>query len=194
MKKIVYIIPGYGESHTRQKGYDRVGRFFKERGIAPIYIEIPWHIKKPHQFEYWTAQFLKKYKKPKGVKVYMLGFSFGAVIALLAEPKAKPNTLILCSLSPYFIEDHPKLPKSWLEWYRKNMKGSDYHFGDLTFPVRARTLLLMGDKEPLVVGRRMRAARRMIKKSSLFIAKGATHAIGQKEYLATIARAVVKLQ
>ena len=190
MKEIVYIIPGYGESHARQKGYNNVSKFFEERGITPIHVEIPWHTKKPRQFEYWTAQFLKKYKKPKGVKVYMLGFSFGAVIALLAEQKAKPNVLILCSLSPYFIEDQSKLPKSWLKWYQQNVKGSDYRFSDLASRIHAKTFLLMGDKEPSVVGRRAHAAKRMIKESSLFIAKGAKHRISQKEYLAGAKRMI----
>jgi len=193
MKKIVYIIPGFGESHERQKGYERVAGFFKEQGITPIHIEINWHIKKPHQFEYWKEQFLKKYKRPKNAKVYVLGFSFGAVIAFLAEPKTRPDGLILCSLSPYFIEDQAKLPKAWLKWYKKNIKGSDYSFVDLASRIRSKTFLVMGDKEPSVVGKRVRAAKRIIKKSSLFIARGAKHNISEKEYLKGVKRVIEKL-
>ena len=139
------------------------------------------------------AQFLKKYKKPKGAKVYVLGFSFGAVIAFLAEPKAKPDAIILCSLSPYFMEDQSKLPKSWLKWYQKNIKGSNYRFDQLAPRIHTKTFLLMGDKEPSVVGRRTRVAKLMIKKSSLFIAKGAKHRISQKEYLAGAKRMIERI-
>jgi hypothetical protein len=34
MKKIAYIIPGYCESHLRQRGYNKVAKFFKEHGIV----------------------------------------------------------------------------------------------------------------------------------------------------------------
>jgi alpha/beta superfamily hydrolase len=193
MQKIAYIIPGNGESHKRQKGYDKVAEFFKERGITPIHVEISWNVKKPHQFEYWKAQFLKKYKRPKNAKVYVFGFSFGAVIAFLAEPKTRPDNLILCSLSPYFVEDQPKLPAAWLKWYKKNIQGSDYEFKKLAPHIRTKTILIMGDKEPSVVGIRARAAKKMIKKSSLVVAKGAKHRISQKEYLDGVRKVIEKL-
>ena len=193
MQKIAYIIPGAGESYRRQKGYNKIGEFFKEKGIKPIQVEVDWHSKKSHQFEYWTSQFLKKYKKPKNTKVYVLGFSFGAVIAFLSEPKLRPDGLILCSLSPYFIEDHQKLPKAWLAWWRKNIKGSDYSFNELAPNVRSKTYLVFGDLEPSVVKPRMKAAKRMIKNSSLFMVRGGKHRISQKEYLDKVKKVIEKL-
>ncbi len=53
--------------------------------------------------------------------------------------------------------------------------------------------LIAGDKEGPEVMRRARAAKRMIKNSSLTIVKGAKHDIGQKEYLACIKRAIKSL-
>lgn len=105
MKKIAYIIPGYCESHLRQRGYDKIAKFFEERGIEPIHVEIDWEKNKPKRFSDYTKQFLDLYRKPKGTKVYILGFSYGATIAFLTASETRPKTLILCSLSPYFEED-----------------------------------------------------------------------------------------
>jgi alpha/beta superfamily hydrolase len=193
MKKIAYIIPGHGESHKRQSGYNKVADMFRERGIQPIHVEINWQVKKPQPFEKHVKQFLKKYKKPRNARVYVLGFSFGAIIAFLSEPKTKPTAIILCSLSPYFKEDIPKLPKSWSRWWNKNYPNSEYSFTELAPRIKTKTLMVAGDKEGPEVDRKMKVAKRLIKKSSLITATGAKHRIGQKKYLIGVKKVIDKL-
>jgi alpha-beta hydrolase superfamily lysophospholipase len=190
MKKIAYFIPGHGESHKRQPGYNKVADMFREKGITPIHIEIDWHSKKPRPFQNYVDQFLKKYKKPKNVEVYVLGFSFGALVAFLSEQKTKPTAIILCSLSPYFKEDLPKLPKAWSRWWKKNYPDSEYSFNELAPLIKTKILMVAGNKEGPEVDRRMRIAKKLIKQNSLTIAKEAKHRIGQKEYLAGLKRAI----
>ncbi len=50
--------------------------------------------------------------------------------------------------------------------------------------------MVAGNKEGPEVDRRMRIAKKLIKKNSLTIAKEAKHRIGQKEYLAGLKRAI----
>jgi pimeloyl-ACP methyl ester carboxylesterase len=191
--KIAYIIPGYGQSYKKQKGYDKIADFFKEAGIKPIHIEIDWHSKNPDPFKYYVDQFLKQYKKPENSKVYVLGFSFGAIIAFLSEPKTRSTALILCSLSPYFSEDLPKLPKTWQGWWKKNFDGSDFSFNKLVPKITTKTFLIVEDGAGLEVQRRARSARRMIGNSSLFMAKGVKHNISQKEYLIQVKKVIQEL-
>lgn len=142
MKKIAYIVPGLGESHKRQPGYDKVAAMFRKRGIRPIHIEMNWHSKTPRPFENYPKQFLKKYKRPKNTEVYILGFSFGALVAFLSEPKTRPTAIILCSLSPYFKED---LPKPWSRFFKKNYPGSEYSFNKLAPRIKTKIFLVAGD-------------------------------------------------
>ena len=193
MKKIVYIIPGYGESHKRQAGYDKVADMFRKKGIEPIHIEINWRSGKRQPFENYLKQFLKRYKRPKNTKIYVLGFSFGALTAFLSEPKMKPAAIILCSLSPYFEEDLPKLPKSWSRWWKKYYPDSNYSFHELAPLIRTTVFMVVGDKENLVVRQRARSAKRLIKKSTLVVATGAKHRISQKEYLVGVKKIIDKL-
>jgi hypothetical protein len=53
--------------------------------------------------------------------------------------------------------------------------------------------MVAGDKEPPEVTRRVRVAKRLIKKSSLIIAKGAKHQISQREYLIGVKKVIDKL-
>jgi len=193
MKEIAYIIPGYCESHTRQRGYNKIAKFFEAQGIEPIHVEIAWKRKSPERFSDYAEEFLKVYKKPKGAKVYVLGFSYGATIAFLTAPKTKPDALILCSLSPYFEEDLKDLKANWVRWFRKNFTESDYSFQKLAPKVKSRTYLIVGDKEDKACLVRAKGARKGIVDSSLSVAEGAEHKIGQKEYLAAVERAISRL-
>jgi pimeloyl-ACP methyl ester carboxylesterase len=193
MKKVAYIIPGYGESHTRQPGYDKVAAFFEEQDIKPVHMEIGWLKRKPGKFKYFVADFLKKYKKNKGTETYVLGFSFGAIIAFLTAQKLKPKAIILCSLSPYFKEDLPKLNPEWVKWWRETFSDGDYVFTKLAKNVKVRTYLIVGGKDYVSCIRRAKDAKRKIKGSTLTIAKGAKHKISQKAYLDAVKKVIKKL-
>ncbi len=193
MKKIVYIIPGYTESYLKKSDYRKVAKIFEAHGIQPIHVEIDWEKDNPKKFSGYKEQFLKVYKKPKGVEVYVLGFSFGATIAFLTANKTKPKGLILCSLSPYFNEDVFSMNPKWTKWFKDTFKDSQYSFVKLVTKVKSPTFLVVGDKEPIACIRRAKDAKKKIPAAKLFIATGAKHKIGQKEYLVAIKKVVSKL-
>ena len=194
MKKIAYILPGYGESHLRQAGYRKVAKMFEVAGIEPVHVDIDWNYAKPAKFSEFAKQFLKIYKKPKNTEVYILGFSYGATTAFITEAKTKPKALILCSLSPYFVEDQPKLLPKWLTFWRKSFVESDYSFNQLAKLITTETFLVVGGAEPSQCLARARDAKRKIYSSHLSVAKNALHKIGQKEYLTTLQKVINELE
>jgi len=189
----MYIIPGYGESHKKQSGYKDIAKMCTERGIKPIHVSIDWHAKGRKHFEKYISQFLRQYKKPKDAKIYVLGFSYGAMIAFLSEPITRPDALILCSLSPYFKEDLKTLKPSWLTWWNANFKDSDYSFNKLAPKIKTRTFLIAGDNEGPELARRVRLAKRMIRNSSRVTVKGAKHNVSRKKYLSAVGNIIEKL-
>jgi len=182
-KKTVYIIPGYEESHRRQPSYKKIAKIFQESGIKSIHIEINWHNKKPRRFSEYVQQFLMQYKKTKDTNIFVMGFSYGAVIAFLSEPKIKANGIILCSLSPYFKEDMKNLPEGWIRTWKKDFVDSDYSFSDIAKDIKTKTYILAGKQEPKACLTRARSALRKIKDSELILIKNVGHNINHKEYL-----------
>src|SRR5258705_1869469 len=108
--KVVFIIPGFRQKPT-QIAYKEIAKKLKSEGYFPVPITINW---KETTISENTDYFLSQVKKRDLVnkKIYILGFSYGAMIAFLAATKIKVHGLILCSLSPFFKEDLQKLSKS----------------------------------------------------------------------------------
>lgn len=192
MAKIAYILPGYEENRQSRKAYDVIADYFKDAGIKPIHVPIKWDLKKPGDFELYNKQFLKKYRKGKGDKVYILGFSFGALIAFLTETETKPDAVLFCSLSPYFKEDYKKIKPAWLRWWKKNF-NNEFVFNDLVKGVTTKAHFIAGDREDKSVQLRAQAAKRKLKNCTLNIAKGAAHNINNKAYLNEIKDIIDKL-
>ena len=193
MKKIAYIIAGYGESYSSRPAYGKIAGFFKSRDIETVPVHIDWHNKKPRVFGDYQKQFIQQYKKIKKYKKYVLGFSFGAMVAFLTATKLKPTALILCSLSPYFKEDLARFKPSWLNWWRKNFVGSDYSFDEIAPKIKTKTYLLVESVDADQILHRTRQAKKKMPNVSVTIIKNAKHNIGQKEYLNAIERIIFKL-
>ena len=104
-KKIIFIIPGFRQ-RTTSKAYKELSEVLKDEGYTPILVKITW---RNSTISENTKHFLKVYKKNRARKKYILGFSYGAMIAFIAASQVNTSGLILCSLSPYFSEDVSKL-------------------------------------------------------------------------------------
>ncbi|MBI2580324.1 hypothetical protein HYV85_00780 [Candidatus Woesearchaeota archaeon] len=188
MDKVAYIIPGYPHS-GREKPYRRIAEFFRFRGIKPIIISMLW---KRATLSNNLEQFMRAHQKFGGGEAYVLGFSVGAVIALIASTKVKIKTAILCSLSPAFKEDVQLWKKSWKKFVGKK-RLEDYKmcsFDQLVKRVNCRTVLVAGGKEYPLLLRRVKMAKKKLKNSELVIIPGAKHDISQKEYLEVLRKIV----
>jgi hypothetical protein len=186
-KKTIFIIPGYRHVPT-QKAYQALFEILKSEGYEPILVAIPW---KKTTISENTTYFLKTYNKIKTKKKYILGFSFGAMIAFLAATKISVDGLILCSLSPYFQEDLPK-KKIYLRSPIQADRYNDFsklHFATLAKQLKAKKIhLLYGSKEARSLIRRVNDAftRITLEEKSVQRVKEVDHNISDPRYLQSI--------
>jgi len=190
MKKVAYIIPGFGES-IKEKPYSQISSFFIKNGINPILIKINWKYRV-------MSNYIKQFKKQAKIKNpnYIFGFSFGAIIALICANEIKPKKLILCSLSPYFKEDLLKLKPSWIKLSGKRQLEDlkNYSFNKISKKIKSKTILIYGDKEGKETKIKSREANQKIKNSELIVISNARHDISQKIYLDKIKEVISKLK
>lgn len=194
-KSIVFIIPGFGHS-PQNKAYLEISKQLRKQGHIPVSIKIPWVKSTISQN---TSYFIDKYERKlslksknlKRRKVYILGFSFGALIAMIASTKLSVNGLILCSLSPFFKEDLPKTKppqKSILERTRYQ-DFSKFHYRKIAKTTKAKkVLMLYGSKEskPLIKRVTKTYANISARNKYLLPIQKTEHNISDKKYLSTI--------
>lgn len=191
MSKVAFIIPGWGDS-VKWDRYKKIVPLLVSKKIRPVLVDIDWNHKTMTDY---VNQFTKIYEKNKAKEVYVIGFSWGAIIGLLASQKINPKVLILCSLSPFFNEDLEYLRKRW-----KNKLGKrrledfrTYSFKKIAKNVRCRTILLAGTEEHKLLLRRVNDANNKLKNSELVIIRGAKHNISRREYLDCIREIIYSL-
>ena len=140
----------------------------KKEKYHPILVKIPWNATTVAEN---TEFFLKAYKKIVRKKKYILGFSYGAMIAFHASTKVRTSGIILCSLSPYFKEDNPASLLCCAELAKK-IKTKQIH-------------LLYGTRETKSLIRRTTFAfAKIVSKSKrLTPVRKTEHNIGDKNYL-----------
>lgn len=186
-RRSVFIIPGYRQT-PKQKAYQVLSGLLENEGYEPILVTIPW---KNTTISENTEYFLKTYNNTRKRKKYILGFSFGAMIAFLAATKIRVDGLILCSLSPYFQEDisgkqfHPRSP---IQADRHN-DFSKLHFTSLAKKLKAKRIdLLYGSKEARSLIRRVSDAFEQINSEEKYLqkVKAVDHNIGDNRYLTAI--------
>lgn len=186
-KKTVFIIPGY-KHRPSQKAYKQLSKMLKKEGYHPIPITIPW---KQTTISENTEYFLKRFKKIRRKEKYILGFSYGAMIAFLASTKVSTAGLILCSLSPYFKEDVTKV-SAYAASSITTPQYEDFsklHCARLARKVKAKQILFLhGEKETKPLIKRVHEAFGHISSKHKYLVsiKKADHDIGNKNYLRTI--------
>lgn len=193
-EKTIFIIPGYRHVPS-QKAYQSLSEILKSEGYEPILVTIPW---RKTTISENTEYFIKTYNKSKTKRNYILGFSFGAMIAFLAATKISVDGLILCSLSPYFQEDLPQKKRfshSPIQADRYE-DFSKLHFATLVKKLKVKKIhLLYGSKEARSLIRRVNDAFEQINLEEKYIQriKATDHNIGDKRYLQSIHQVAQKL-
>ncbi len=180
-RKTVFVIPGFRQS-PKNKAYKEIAKILRREGYRSILVNIPWRQTTISQN---TELFLKKYKKINTRKKYILGFSFGAMIAFIASTKVSVSGLILCSMSPYFKED---LSKKWLSSINKERihDFSNLHCASLAKQIKAKQILMLyGSKEERSLKRRVNEAFDQIlsQNKHLISIEKTDHDIADKKYL-----------
>lgn len=160
----------------------------KKQGYRTIVVPLPW---KDTTISQNSELFLKKYKKITSQQKYILGFSFGAMIALLASTKVRSKGLILCSLSPYFQEDFAAVKRSFVS---DKMKEDFLTLSSQILAQKTKTkqiLMLYGTLEPKALIRRVTNTFNQITSNHKFLLpiQATEHDLGNKRYLSTLHQA-----
>ncbi len=190
MGKVAYIIPGFTESN-KQIAYKQIASYFKSKGIKPIPVNVSWKYKTLSDY---IEQFFRIYEKNDGNEVYLLGFSYGAMISFVASTKIKPKMQILCSLSPWFKEYLPYMKRYYkMQGKRRLEDHKNYSFEELSKNVTSKTIILVGDSEIKECMGIAKDVNKKIKNSKLIMIKNGKHIIAQKEYQDALEDIISKL-
>lgn len=193
-KKAIFIIPGFRQS-TKSRAYVSLAKSLKKEGYSVKLVSIPW---KNSTITDNTEFFLKEYRKVKIQKKYIIGFSYGAMIAFIASTKASSSGVVLCSLSPYFSEDTKStnskvLSKLTTQRYKDFSK---LHAATLARKTKAKkVVMLYGTKEArsLIYRVRKTFSELELREKRLIPIRKTEHNIGHKNYLLTIHEATTSL-
>jgi len=160
----------------------------KKQGFFPILVNINWE---KTTISENTKYFLKEFRKTKAKEKYILGFSFGAMIAFLASTKVNVTGLMLCSLSPYFKEDllNKKRKLNSPLMLQRYQDFSSLNFETLVKQIKAKqTFMFYGKKETKPLIRRVTDTFYKIPSNEKYLIKikHAEHNISDYRYLKTI--------
>jgi alpha/beta superfamily hydrolase len=187
---IAVILPGKNQN-VSQQAYHTIGTYFRENGIQPCYVDLAWkEIDLDNMVDVSNRIATEVLTQYPHAKIVVLGFSFGAVLALKMSEALHPDLLLLCSLSPVFAEDlpcHPFYVRSLLHLL------TDYRTNQLMYPpdVPERTLFLYGDHDAWILSARIRTLRQnLYPRSRTVIIPGARHDLSGKTYQETIRQVI----
>jgi len=185
MNKVAYIIPGYdGTQHLNN--VQLVATLFKSMKVTPVPIKIRW---KYRTMSDYLSDLFSQVRANENREMYLFGFSYGAMIALLSAPVLQPTRLYLCSLSPYFKEDLILMREQVaikIIGKKRHAEFKTIEFNALAKTIKCSTTLLAGEKESeSVIGITQRAHER-IKKARMIIVPHASHNLNHVSYRNTL--------
>lgn len=166
--------------------------YLKGKNYTVKVVPITWNNQK---VSYNAQEFLRFFESNKAKNNYVLGFSYGAVIALMTANIVKPKKLILCSLSPDFKEDYQAMP-TWLKKYiglNRCLDNKTRSAVELAKSLETETVLLCGEKESVdypQLLKRCKETAKFAKNCKLIIVKDAPHDISFPTYQAAIKKVI----
>jgi esterase/lipase len=181
--KVVYIIPWF-KTNPKESWFQVTWDFFEYKDIMPIFVDIKW---KRCIMSQYVEQFKKQILNPND-EIYILWFSFWAIIALLVAREMNIKELFLCSLSPFFKEDYKYLKKWWISmnWKNRNEELRKLSFDEVAKNIKCKTNILYWEKEWIEIERRSILAVKKIKDSIIYKIPNTRHNINERKYLETL--------
>jgi thioesterase domain-containing protein len=186
-----YIIPGFRQT-TRASAYRKIMRAFREAGVKPVGIRIKW---KRTVLSQNIEEFLSQLRAPQEGGYCILGFSFGAMVALVSASRGlMPERLFLCSLSPFFAEQTPRSPAAKRSLGKRRLADfQSIRFNNVVSDIRSKTEIFVGSNEDAAVIKMARSTRRRLRRSRLFIVRNSGHDIGNPAYLSAVCKRISSL-
>lgn len=159
-KRVAFIIPGYNEP-TNLFRYRKIAKFFKSKGIKVIQVNLNWKYKVMSDY---INEFRDVFKENKGRENIFFGFSFGAFVSFASAIELKPKIIVLCSISPYFVEDLKIFPKSWKKREKRRLLDMKiFEFNKMVKKIKCKTYLFVGEKEHKILINRSKNAKKKLR-------------------------------
>jgi len=191
MSKTIFLIPGFTTQMTDTR-YQWLVLYLQSKKYTVHAVPITWKNRTVTQN---AEEFLNYFNSKKVKNSYVLGFSYGAVIALVTANITDPKKLILCSLSPDFKEDTKTMP-DWIRKYlgvRRFTDNSTRSAVILAKSLKAETLILYGEREGInypQLKKRCEETARLAENSKLIVVKDAPHDISFTAYQQAIKKVI----
>lgn len=194
MKKI-FLIPGFKQK-TNDTMFLYLKTFLRKNDFEVFPVFINWNYKTMIDY---VSEFKKFYNENKGNNNnYILGFSYGAVIAFISAEDLKPNKIYLCSLSPDFKEDLINM-KPWILKYigKRRINEIKKRSGikvakELSVPA----VIFYGEKEAEkfpYIKKRCEQTTNYAQNAKLIIIKNAPHDISHPEYVMALKKELYEI-
>lgn len=191
MSKTIFLIPGF-KTQMNEVRYQWLVLYLQSKKYTVHAVPITWKNKTISQN---AEEFLNYFESKKVKNSYILGFSYGAVIALVTANITDPKKLILCSLSPDFKEDSKAMP-DWIRRYigtRRYADTSTRSAAMLAKSLTAKTLILYGEREGMnypQLKKRCEETAKLAENSKLIVVKDAPHDISFTAYQQAIKKVI----
>ena len=191
MKPAFFIVPGFGHQATEEP-YAWLRKHVKTLGYEPKLVPITWKYKTMTDH---VAEFLNFFERHKSEQNFILGFSFGAMIAFISSPDTRPEHLYLCSLSPYFQEDISDMKNWWKRFMGKRRMASfkQYKSTEIAKRITAPTTIFCGEAEAIKfpsLKKRCEHVHNRIRSSQITFPENAPHQIEFPTYKQAIKDAI----
>ncbi|MEN9390681.1 MAG: hypothetical protein RLZZ283_781 [Candidatus Parcubacteria bacterium] len=181
--KTFFIVPGF-KMGPKSKQFTWLAKFLRSKGFRAVIAPITWTRRTNAQC---AEEFVSIFNKEKTATNYVLGFSYGAVIALMTANTLKPKKIFLCSLSPDFKEDMSAM-KTWIRKYIgvQRLRDSKTRSGrDVAKALTVSSVIFYGTAEgkkyPQLAVRAQETAQ-LAKRSKLVAVPDAPHQIDHHAY------------
>lgn len=187
MRKTFFIIPGF-KMQAKDKSFSWLVKFLRSKDFDVVKVPVQWSRTTLSQN---AVEFKKFYNQNKGSSNYILGFSYGAIIALLTANDLRPKKLFLCSLSPDFREDI-KNRKDWISKYIGKNRSIDVltrSGRNLAKSLSIPTIVFYGEREGRIypdLKKRCLETAQLARKAKLVIVKNTPHKIDHQAYIEAI--------
>ena len=181
--KTLFLVPGF-----KQKASDSyfgwLVNFLDLKGFKVVCVPIEWNYRTMSDY---VNDFKEFYLKNKTDNDYILGFSYGAVIAFITASELRPKKVYLCSLSSDFQEDVCDM-KPWIQKMIGKKRMADIKkrsARDIAKNLDIPLVIFFGEKEGEMYPQlkmRCEETAKLAKNSKLVVVKNAPHDISYSEY------------
>jgi len=182
-----FLIPGF-KQRTTDPQFTWLKAFLRKKGFRAVAVPNEW---KNRTISDVAQDFKEFYKKHKSGTTRVLGFSYGAVIALLTANELKPRKIYLCSLSPDFKEDAAGM-RPWIRKYigKRRFQDAGKRSGrKIARALKIPSVVFYGTSEGESYPRlkvRCEETAKLAGNSRLVVVGGAPHKLSHPEYAEAI--------